>query len=71
MGQETRTKRGGEFRLESGSLITRSELCRTPPVETVWIVKGSRGHGGIRRALMGSASDSAVRHAHYPVMVAR
>src|SRR3712207_1436354 len=31
------------------------------------IVMGSRGHGGIRRALMGSVSDSVVRHAHCPV----
>src|SRR5829696_5934785 len=32
---------------------------------------GSRGHGGIRRALMGSVSDSVVRHAHCPVLVVR
>jgi nucleotide-binding universal stress UspA family protein len=35
------------------------------------IVMGSRGHGGIRRALMGSVSDSVVRHAHCPVLVVR
>ena len=35
------------------------------------IVLGSRGHGGIRRALMGSVSDSVVRHAHCPVLVVR
>ena len=35
------------------------------------IVLGSRGHGGIRRALMGSVSDSVVRHAHCPVLIAR
>ncbi len=35
------------------------------------IVVGSRGHGGIRRALMGSVSDSVVRHAHCPVLVVR
>jgi nucleotide-binding universal stress UspA family protein len=33
------------------------------------IVMGSRGHGGIRRALMGSVSASVVRHAHCPVMI--
>ena len=35
------------------------------------IVMGSRGLGGIRRALIGSVSDSVVRHAHCPVMVVR
>ena len=35
------------------------------------IVLGSRGLGGIKRALMGSVSDSVVRHAHCPVMVVR
>lgn len=35
------------------------------------IVLGSRGHGGIKRALMGSVSDSVVRHAHCPVMIVR
>jgi nucleotide-binding universal stress UspA family protein len=35
------------------------------------IVVGSRGQGGMRRALMGSVSDSVVRHAHCPVLVVR
>jgi nucleotide-binding universal stress UspA family protein len=35
------------------------------------ITMGSRGLGGIRRALMGSVSDSVVRHAHCPVLVVR
>ena len=35
------------------------------------IVMGSRGRGGTRRALMGSVSDSVVRHAHCPVFVVR
>jgi len=35
------------------------------------IVLGSRGVGPLRRALMGSVSDSVVRHAHSPVLVVR
>ncbi|HET7273463.1 MAG TPA: universal stress protein, partial [Rubrobacter sp.] len=35
------------------------------------IAMGSRGLGGLRRTLMGSVSDSVVRHAHCPVLVVR
>ena len=35
------------------------------------IVMGSRGQGRIRRALMGSVSESVVRHAHCPVTIVR
>ena len=35
------------------------------------IVMGSRGLGGLRRALMGGVSESVVRHAHCPVFVVR
>ncbi len=35
------------------------------------IIMGSRGRGGVRSALMGSVSDSVVRHAHCPVLVMR
>jgi nucleotide-binding universal stress UspA family protein len=40
-------------------------------IEAGLIVMGSRGLGGIRRALMGSVSESVIRHAHCPVMVVR
>jgi len=35
------------------------------------VVMGSRGGRGVRRAVMGSVSDSVVRHAHCPVLVVR
>ena len=40
-------------------------------IEAGLIVIGSRGQGGIRRALLGSVSDAVVRHAHCPVLVVR
>lgn len=40
-------------------------------LEAGLIVMGSRGLGGVRRALLGSVSDSVVRHAHCPVLVVR
>jgi nucleotide-binding universal stress UspA family protein len=40
-------------------------------LEIELIVMDTRGRGVIGRALMGSVSDSVVRHAHCPVVVAR
>jgi nucleotide-binding universal stress UspA family protein len=40
-------------------------------LEVGLVVVGNRGLGGIRRALMGSVSDSVVRHAHCLVLVVR
>lgn len=40
-------------------------------IDAGMIVMGSRGLGGVRRALMGSVSGSVVRHAHCPVLVIR
>ncbi len=40
-------------------------------IEAGMIVIGSRGFGGMRRALMGNVADSVVRHAHCPVLVVR
>jgi nucleotide-binding universal stress UspA family protein len=55
-------------------------LLGRPDAAIVWLaeelgagllVVGSRGLGGIRRVLIGSVSDSVVRHAHCSVMVIR
>ncbi|MDQ3911936.1 MAG: universal stress protein [Actinomycetota bacterium] len=46
-------------------------LAVAEDVGTGLIVLGSRGLGGVKRALMGSVSDSVVRHAHCPVLVVR
>lgn len=35
------------------------------------IAMGSRGLGGMKRVLMGSVSDSVLRHAHCPVLIMR
>jgi len=65
----------------AGGIVTQAHLRVGRPDEEIvalaeelgagLIVIGSRGLGGIRRALMGSVSDSVVRHAHCPVLVVR
>ncbi len=50
---------------------TKKILDQAEEVGAGLIVMGSRGLGGIRRALMGSVSDSVVRHAPCPVLVVR
>src|SRR5215210_8667427 len=65
----------------AGGSVSRAHLRMGRPDEEIvvlgeeigagLIVTGSRGLGGMRRALMGSASDSIVRHAHCPVLVVR
>jgi len=40
-------------------------------LEAALVVVGGRGLGAVGRALMGSVSDSVVRHAHCPVLVVR
>jgi nucleotide-binding universal stress UspA family protein len=48
------------------------ELIRLARVlEVGTIVMGSRGLGAVERMLIGSVSDSVVRHAHCPVYVVR
>ena len=66
---------------EVGGTVAQAHLrMGTPAAEIVelaeelevgLVVVGSRGLGGIRRALMGSVSDSVVRHAHCLVLVVR
>ena len=59
-----------ETHLRSGD--PDKEILRTAEaLEVGMIVIGSRGLGAISRALLGSVSDSVVRHAHCPVFVVR
>ena len=59
-----------ETHLRSGD--PDKEILRTAEALNVgMIVIGSRGLGAISRALLGSVSDSVVRHAHCPVFVVR
>ena len=66
---------------EEGVSLAEAHLVRGRPdreivhlseeIRAGLIVMGSRGLGGVRRALMGSVSDSVVRHAHCPVLIVR
>ena len=66
---------------EAGGTVAEAHLRRGRADEEIvelaqsigagMIVMGSRGHGRIRRALMGSVSDSVVRYAHCPVTIVR
>jgi nucleotide-binding universal stress UspA family protein len=81
--KETRTKLDEQLQRvrESGAEVAEAHArLGRPDVEIVGladelgaglIVLGSRGLGSLRRALMGSVSDSVVRHAHCPVLVVR
>jgi nucleotide-binding universal stress UspA family protein len=83
--QEREAKRVLDAQVEeieaAGSSVAQAHLGIGRPDEeivalgeelgTCLIVVGSRGRGGIRRALIGSVTDSVVRHAHGPVLVVR
>jgi nucleotide-binding universal stress UspA family protein len=65
----------------SGTKVAGSHLRRgradeeivllTKEIDADLVVRGSRALARIRRALLGSVSDSVVRHAHCLVMVVR
>jgi nucleotide-binding universal stress UspA family protein len=67
--------------LAAGGTVTQAHLSMgkaAPEIVVVaeeigagLIVMGSRGQGGISRALLGSVSESVVKHAHCPVLVVR
>ena len=59
-------------RPEEGIVTVAEEIVNlAQEIGASLIVVGSRGLGGLKRALMGSVSDSVVRHAHCPVLVVR
>jgi nucleotide-binding universal stress UspA family protein len=67
--------------LAAGGTVTQAHLSmgKAAPeivfvaeeIEAGLIVMGSTGQGGIRRALLGSVSESVLKHAHCPVLVVR
>ena len=68
-------------RLEALGLTVEADVLRGPPTTAIvadqkaWkpdlTVVGSRGHGPIESALLGSVSSAVVDHAEHPVLVAR
>jgi nucleotide-binding universal stress UspA family protein len=80
-GAQLQLEKQVEEIVSTGGSVARAHLRMGRPDEEIvllgeetgadLIVMGSRGVGGIRRALMGSVSDSVVRHAHCPVLVVR
>ena len=74
-GQVDRLQRTGraveEAHLRMGGGPAEEIVALAENVGAGLIVMGSRGLRGLRRALMGSVSDSVVRHAHCPVLIVR
>ncbi len=63
--------RVAEAHLMTGEKRDQASVHLADEIGAGLIIIGSRGLGGLRRALMGSVSDSVVRHAHCPVLVVR
>lgn len=55
--------------LEGDAASAICDLATDPPAAA--IVMGTRGRGGLKRAVLGSVSDHVTRHAPCPVVVAR
>ena len=67
-------KAGGavaEAHLRMGRRVDAEVVNLAEELTAGLIVVGSRGQGRLARSLLGSASDSIVRHAHCPVLVVR
>jgi nucleotide-binding universal stress UspA family protein len=65
---------------EMGQVVKAHAMIGRPDAEIVHLAKelgaglvavGSRGWGPLKRAVMGSVSESVVKHAHCPVLVVR
>jgi nucleotide-binding universal stress UspA family protein len=66
---------------DAGSVSAQAHLSEGVPaaeivalgedIDAGLVVVGSRGLGGVRRALMGSVSEAVTRHAHCAVLVVR
>ena len=73
-GQAERMRGEGMRAVQAHLLLGRPDaeiVSLAEELDAGLVVLGSRGHGVIRRALLGSVSDSVVRHAHCPVLLAR
>jgi nucleotide-binding universal stress UspA family protein len=60
-----------EAHLRIGSRPDHEIILLAEELDAGMIAMGSRGFGPLKRVLMGSVSESVVRHAHCPVTVAR
>jgi nucleotide-binding universal stress UspA family protein len=72
--QVERMREAGESVVEAHLVSGRADeeiIVLAEQIGADLVVMGSRGLGEVRRALVGSVSDSVVRHAHCPVMVVR